>query len=75
MTVPNKKGVYNVYVKSNSDSNFNREVNNSIALWKNNTNLPIKRVSSAKSAQIIVKLKSGYLVIQCRKPPHFNAGI
>lgn len=57
MTVPNKKGVYSVYVKPTNDPNFNREVNDSIALWKNNTNLPIKRVSSAKDAQIIIKLK------------------
>lgn len=70
MTVPNKKGVYNVYVKSNSDPNFSREVNDSIALWKNNTNLPIKRVPSAKSAQIIVKLKPGYL-----EPPTSNTAM
>lgn len=56
MTVPGKKGIYHVYVKPTNDPNFNREINDSITLWKNNTNLPIKRVSSAKDAQIIVKL-------------------
>lgn len=70
MTVPNNKVVYNVYVKPNSDPDFNREVNDSIALWKSNTNLPIKRVSSAKNAQIIIKLKLGYL-----EPPTSNTAM
>lgn len=62
MTVPDKYGVYNIYIKNaRHDIKFKTGVKKAVKIWRNKTNIPMKITTNHKKAQIVIKLIKGYL--------------
>lgn len=62
MTVPDKSGVYNIYIKNaRHDIKFNTGVKEAVKVWRNKTDIPMKITTHYKKAQIIIKLIKGYI--------------
>lgn len=60
MTVPNKNGIYNIYIQS-KDSKFQKQVKSAVKTWQNKTNIPMRIVKNKDRAQINIKPVNHYL--------------